>query len=103
MPTWESHPHMFEKLKYWLIGKPKDIEDPHLFHKVSLIAFFAWIGLGSDGLSSSAYGPAETFKALGEHRELAIFLALAVALTVGIISWAYSNVIEHFPNGGGGY
>jgi amino acid transporter len=34
---------------------------------------------------------------------LAIFLALATSLTVFIISYAYSRIIEHFPHGGGGY
>ncbi|MGB9629827.1 MAG: APC family permease, partial [Thermodesulfobacteriota bacterium] len=65
--------------------------------------FLAWIGLGADGLSSSAYGPEEAFKTLGEHTYLAIFLALATTLTVFIISYAYSRIIEHFPHGGGGY
>lgn len=94
---------MVTKLTRWLVGAPRDIDDPRLFHKISLIAFLAWVGLGSDGLSSSAYGPHEAFKALGEHRELAVFLAVATALTVFIISFAYSRIIEHFPTGGGGY
>ena len=51
---------------------------------MSLVAFLAWVGLGADGLSSSAYGPEEAFKALGEHRYLAVFLALMIAATVGI-------------------
>ena len=33
--------------------------------------FLAWVGLGADGLSSSAYGPEEAFRALGEHTYLA--------------------------------
>src|SRR5579864_6979515 len=95
---------MFERLKLLLVGKPRDIDDPDLFHKVSLIAFLAWVGLGADGLSSSAYGPDEAFKALGEgHQFMAVYLALATASTVFIISFAYSRIIEHFPTGGGGY
>ena len=91
-----------------IFGKPRDLRDPHVFHRVSLIAFFAWVGLGADGLSSSAYGPEEAFKHLtddkgGTHYYLAVFLALATALTVFIISYAYSRIIEHFPHGGGGY
>ena len=84
-------------------ARPKDIKDPHAFHQLSLVALLAWVGLGADGLSSSAYGPEEAFKALGEHRGLAILLALATSVTVFIISYAYSRVIEHFPSGGGGY
>jgi amino acid transporter len=94
---------MLARVRSWLVGKPRDIEDPKLFHQISLVAFLAWIGLGSDGLSSSAYGPDEAFKALGEHTELAIFLAIATAVTVFIISYSYSQIIEHFPSGGGGY
>jgi amino acid transporter len=86
-----------------LFGKPRNINDPAVFHKISLIAFFAWVGLGADGLSSSAYGPEEAFRTLGTHSYLAIFLAMATAFTVFIISYAYSRIIEHFPNGGGGY
>ena len=77
--------------------------DPRVFHHLSLVAFLAWVGLGADGLSSSAYGPAEAFKALGQHTYLAVFLCLMVAATVFIISFAYSLLIEHFPGGGGGY
>src|SRR6266581_4874041 len=96
-----------------LFGAPRDVQDPSIFHKISLMAFLAWIGLGADGLSSSAYGPAEAFKnllvrnpstgALEGQWYLAIFLALATVITVFVISYAYSRVIEQFPHGGGGY
>jgi len=92
-----------KSIKEVLIGKPRDIHDPRLFHKISLIAFLAWVGLGADGLSSSAYGPDEAFRALAGHPELAILLAFATAFTVFIISYSYSRIIEHFPSGGGGY
>jgi amino acid transporter len=90
-------------IKHLLLGKPRDVHDPKLFHKISLIAFLAWVGLGADGLSSSAYGPDEAFRAITAHPEIAIFLALATAGTVFVISLAYSKLIEHFPAGGGGY
>jgi len=92
-----------EKLKHALFGAPRNLQDPRVFHSISLIAFLAWVGLGADGLSSSAYGPDESFRALGTHTYLAIGLAFATAFTVFIISYAYSRVIEHFPYGGGGY
>src|SRR5581483_4671784 len=60
-------------------------------------------GLGSDGLSSSCYGPEEAFLALGQHQYLAVFLAMLTALTVFIISASYSQTIDEFPSGGGGY
>jgi amino acid transporter len=92
-----------EKIARKIFGPPRDIRDPHIFHKLALIPLLAWIGLGADGLSSSAYGPEEAFRTLGSHTYLALFLALATALTVSVISYAYSNIIEHFPHGGGGY
>ena len=94
---------VYERSKRLLFGAPRDIQDPGIFHKISLIAFLAWVGLGADGLSSSAYGPDEAFRALGDHTYLCVFLALATAVTVFIISYAYSRIIEHFPSGGGGY
>ncbi len=92
-----------DKIKRTLIGKPRNIKDPSIFHKLALIPILAWIGLGADGLSSASYGPEEAFKVLGKHTYLALALALATALTVFIISYAYSRMIEYFPTGGGGY
>ena len=99
----ENNLSFSEKVERKIFGPPRDIRDPRLFHKLALIPLLAWIGLGADGLSSSAYGPEEAFKALSNHTYLALFLAIATALTVSVISYAYSNIIEHFPHGGGGY
>jgi amino acid transporter len=86
-----------------MMGKPLDLHDSETFHHLSLVPFLAWVGLGADGLSSSSYGPEEAFRTLGEHTYLAIGLALLTALTVLLISAAYSRIIEEFPHGGGGY
>src|SRR5229473_8426620 len=86
-----------------LIGPARDVRDPEVFQRLSLIAFLAWVGLGSDGLSSSCYGPEEAFLALGPDQYLAIFLAVLMALTVFIISASYAQTIDEFPTGGGGY
>ncbi len=96
---------MLKKIRNIIIGKPRDINDPGVFHHVSLVAFLAWVGLGADGLSSSAYGPDEAYRALlhDNHGHLALLLVGMTALTVGVISFAYSNLIEKFPGGGGGY
>lgn len=91
------------KVRELLFGKSLDIKDASLFHRLSLVAFFAWVGLGSDGLSSSCYGPSEAFLALGEHTFLALFVGLASVLTIFVISASYSQIIELFPSGGGGY
>jgi amino acid transporter len=90
-------------IKDLLLGKPKDPLDPKVFHQISLVAFLAWVGLGADGLSSSAYGPEEAYLALGQHYYLALPLALLTAVTVFVISASYSQIIELFPTGGGGY
>ncbi len=92
-----------ERIRRVVIGAPKDVKDPHAFHKLSLVALLAWVGLGADGLSSSAYGPEEAFRQLGKHTGLAVFLAAATAATVFIISSSYTQIIEEFPSGGGGY
>src|SRR5512142_921818 len=93
----------YERAKRFLLGAPRDILDPRVFHHVSLIAFFAWVGLGADGVSSSCYGPEEAFLALGGHTVLAIFVAIATVATVFIVSGSYAQIIELFPSGGGGY
>jgi amino acid transporter len=98
-----SEKRFSKKVKRAILGAPRSIKDPGVFHRISLIAFLAWVGLGADGLSSSAYGPDESFRALETHTYLAIVLALATAFTVIIISYSYSRMIEHFPSGGGGY
>lgn len=95
--TWRA------RLKRIFIGPPRDLADHSIYHHLSLMAFLAWVGLGADGLSSSAYGPEEAFRTLGEHTYLAIALAGLMAFTVLIISAAYSRIIEQFPHGGGGY
>ena len=86
-----------------ILGPPRDPMSPQTRKHIALAAFLAWIGIGADGLSSSAYGPAEAFMALGPHSPLALYLAVATAFTVFLISLAYNQVIELFPNGGGGY
>jgi amino acid transporter len=91
------------RLKTVLIGKSRDLSDRGIFHKLSLIAFFAWVGLGADGLSSSCYGPEEAFKALNGHVYLSLLVAAASVVTVFVISASYSQIIELFPTGGGGY
>jgi len=91
------------KIREILLGKPLDPLKSETRHSLALVAFIAWVGLGADGLSSSAYGPEEAFKALGGHAHFGLYLAIATAVTVFIISLAYNQIIELFPTGGGGY
>jgi len=90
-------------VKSLLFGRGRSLHERDLFHKVSLIAVFAWVGLGADGLSSSCYGPEETFKALGANTHLALFVSLASVITIVAICASYSQIIALFPTGGGGY
>ncbi|HEY1792542.1 MAG TPA: APC family permease [Opitutaceae bacterium] len=90
-------------LKSLLFGREKSLSDRNLFHSLSLIAVFAWVGLGADGLSSSCYGPEETYKALGGATHLSLFVALGCVVTIVAICASYSQIISLFPTGGGGY
>jgi len=95
--------NFFQGLREFVVGAPLDPLSRKTRHSVALVAFFAWVGLGADGISSSCYGPEEAFRALGAHTHLGLYLALATAATVFLIALAYNQVIELFPTGGGGY
>jgi amino acid transporter len=94
---------VWSRLRALFLGRPRDLSDRSLFHKVSLVAVLAWVGLGADGLSSSCYGPEECYKALGAHPALAVFIALACVGTIAVLCASYRQIIELFPTGGGGY
>ena len=94
---------IFGWIKRLILGGARSPTDKSVFHQISLIAFFAWVGLGADGLSSSCYGPQGAFEVLHGHMYLGVFVAIATALTVLIISYSYSQIVELFPTGGGGY
>lgn len=99
----EDKPSFKQRIKNIIIGAARNPKDRKIFQKISLVALFAWVGLGADGLSSSCYGPQEAFLALKSHPSLAIFVAIASAITIFIISASYSQIVELFPSGGGGY
>jgi amino acid transporter len=91
------------RLRRAVIGPPRNPFDPRVREHIALAAFFAWIGLGADGLSSANYGPELGYLALGEHSHLALYLAVLTGVTVFIIALGYNQVIQLFPTGGGGY
>ena len=93
----------YRSLRQFVVGAPLDPLSRKTRHNLALAAFFAWVGLGADGISSSNYGPEEAFKALGDHTHLGLYLAAATVVTVFVIAFAYNQVIELFPTGGGGY
>ncbi len=93
----------FRLVKDVVIGRARNLSDQRIFHNMSLVALLAWVGLGADGLSSSCYGPEAAFLALKTHTHLSVFVALASMLTIVVICLSYSQTIELFPTGGGGY
>ncbi len=94
---------ILRRIRHKILGAAKDPFDHSIFHQLALLPFFAWVGLGADGLSSSCYGPEEAFKNLGGHPVLALLVAAMTAITVFVISASYGQIIELFPSGGGGY
>ena len=94
---------LLRAVKNIFIGRERELTEHGLFHKLSLVALLAWVGLGADGLSSSCYGPEEAYKVLLAHPPLAVFIAVMTAVTVVIICVSYSQIIALFPTGGGGY
>lgn len=95
--------NFFRSVKHVFIGRSRDLTEHGLFHKLSLVAILAWVGLGADGLSSSCYGPEETYKVLLAHPPLALFVAAMSAVTIALICASYAQIIALFPSGGGGY
>ncbi len=89
------------RLRRILVGAPLDLRDSRMHQILALSAVLAWIGIGADGLSSSAYGPEEAFKTIGQRTWLAVPLALATAGMVFVLAAAYSKVVEVFQVGGG--
>jgi len=100
--------NVFRLAKDVVIGRARNLSDRRIFHHMSLVALLAWVGLGADGLSSACYGPEEAFLALKTPAGLSLsclslFVALGTVLTIVIICISYSQIIEAFPSGGGGY
>jgi amino acid transporter len=95
--------NLFGAVKNVVIGKARNLSDKRLFHNTTLIALLAWVGLGADGLSSSCYGPESAFVALHSYIYLSVIVAIASVLTIVVICASYSQIIELFPSGGGGY
>ncbi len=95
--------NVFRLAKDVVIGRARNLSDRQVFHNMSLVALLAWVGLGADGLSSSCYGPEAAFLALKGHTHLSLFVALASVVTIVVICASYSQIIEAFPTGGGGY
>ncbi len=95
--------NFFASIKNVVIGRARNLSDKRIFHNMSLVALLAWVGLGADGLSSSCYGPEAAFLALNITHLLEPVRGAASMLTIVVICASYSQIIELFPTGGGGY
>ena len=73
----EAKPALTTRMKRLVLGGEKNPFDKKIFHSMALLPFFAWVGLGADGLSSSSYGPQEAWHILGAYPALGLFVALA--------------------------
>jgi len=65
-------------LRTRVLGEARDPLAPEALDQLSLAAFLGCIGLGANALSSSIYGPAQAFRALGGQSYLAVVLAIAM-------------------------
>ena len=83
---------IFTRLRSLIIGEARNPEDRSVFHKLSLIAVFAWIGLGADAFSSSCYGPEEAFRVVLNYPFLGLFVGIATSVTIIIISASYCSI-----------
>ena len=92
-----------KRIKQLLIGNPLNPFNPQILRHVSLVAFLAWVGLGADGFHHLVMVLKKLIYALGAHTHFALYIAIATAITVFVISLGYNQVIELFPSGGGGY
>src|SRR3989442_6606169 len=84
-------------LRQKLFGKPLDPLDKKTRRHIALVAFFAWVGLGADGISSSCYGPEEAIRALGAPTHLGLYLSLSTPVPGFMIAFACYHWVKAFP------
>ena len=97
--TEEPPSSVLARFRRAVFGAPRNVQDPGIFHKMSLVAFLAWVGLGADGLSSSAYGPDEAFRALGAaHVPRGLPRARDGAHGLHHLATPTAAIIEQFPH-----
>jgi len=46
----QDRPPFSKRLKTILFGPPRDLADTRIFHRLSAVAFLAWVDAGADGL-----------------------------------------------------
>ncbi len=94
----------FRKIKHFLFGTP--IPSSRAHHEtlgiVTGLPVFA-----SDNLSSSAYATEAILSVLvlygAQLAALQLWIALGIALLIGMVAWSYKQTIYAYPGGGGSY
>jgi amino acid transporter len=94
------------KVKSVVLGKPlsSESESEERLSKKKALAIFS-----SDAISSSAYATEEILRAfilagaVVLAFDVAIHIALGIALLLGIVAFSYRQVCVAYPNGGGSY
>jgi len=94
---------LMRTMKNLFIGRERELTEHGLFHKLSLVALLAWVGLGADGFPPPAMVRRRRTRSCWRTRRWRCFVALMSAGTVVIICVSYSQIISLFPAGGGGY
>lgn len=92
-----------QQIRIALFGSDRDVHDPHLFQRITVGAFAAWIAMGGDLLGSCVYGPDLLGRSSGGHRGVVFVAMCATLLTLALLALAYTRMVERFPHGGGGY
>ena len=80
------------KIREIVLGKALDPLKSETRHSLALVAFLAWVGLGADGLSSSAYGPEETFKACFQISKEVILSGILLLILKSMLQFLLKNV-----------
>ncbi|MGC4000876.1 MAG: amino acid permease [Anaeromyxobacter sp.] len=91
------------QLREAVLGADHDVNDPRIFERVTVGVLMAWIAMGGDLLGSCVYGPDVLTRASAGHRSVLVVAGLATLLTLGVLAYAYTRMVAHFPHGGGGY
>ncbi|MBM4415367.1 MAG: APC family permease [Chloroflexi bacterium] len=95
---------LWQRFRYWLLGRPlatsRAIEER--LSKVKALAIFS-----SDALSSSAYATEEILLALvlagTGFLHVALPVAVAIAVLLGVVVLSYRQTVHAYPQGGGTY
>ncbi|MFT3917479.1 MAG: APC family permease [Anaeromyxobacteraceae bacterium] len=91
------------QLREAVLGSDRDAGDPRVLESITVGVVMAWIAMGGDLLGSCVYGPDVLTRTSGGNRSVLVVAGLATVVTLGVLAYAYTRMVAHFPHGGGGY